>query len=496
MILDGTGQKPHRGGVIVSGEHVVAVGECKANPSSCTIDAEGCWLMPGYVDIHGHTDDLIFSRPECESKLLQGVTTEIMGNCGFSVAPATYPLAVARSEFLSRQFNCSVLPRQWTMDEYLNQIEDAGPGINVASLVGHSTLIQMAASEGYKGAGRNLILLNYLQRAMDEGAWGLSAGLSYEPGSSAPAGELEILARGVALHGGVCAAHIRNQGKDVRQAVREFIEVCRDSGARGQISHLKVIRSCSPVNLARVLEDIDTAAEEIDLAFDAYPFDSIWTDFVSFARMMGLRDPVGYELEETMRANGISFEDISLLNPPKIGLGSYNLMELAKSRSVEPVKLLQEMLETVGFKLFVTVRCLNSDGVDKVISHRLASVGTDAPAFPLAWRAKGSHPRAWTTYPTLFSKYLCDSGPLNIEGIVRKVSFLPAQRIGLRKRGAVLPGYYADLVIMKIPEGGVNNVKENFYPIWVLVNGKIAVAHKKLTGVKAGKVLRFGRYEQ
>ena len=244
-VADGSGGPLIRADVAVRGGRITAVGEGLAEPTSGVIDAGGLVLAPGLIDIHSHTDATIFRYPLCESKVFQGVTVEVTGNCGLGL----FPVGAGGGEELAgyvgiHDFHLPPTGITWNdFASYADELDSLFPGIHLAPLVGHAAL--RIAAMGMDNRPPTAAELDRMQellaQALRQGAWGMSTGLIYPPGSYAATDELVALTRTVALHGGLYASHIRNEGEGLMAALEEAIAIGRESGARIQVSHLKAM---------------------------------------------------------------------------------------------------------------------------------------------------------------------------------------------------------------------------------------------------------------
>jgi N-acyl-D-aspartate/D-glutamate deacylase len=270
-IFDGSGAAPFYGSLAVSGDRIAAVGEVEG-AAALEIDARGLALAPGFIDVHSHDDFAVLTTPAMDFKLMQGVTTEVVGNCGMGAAP--YP---AVREHFGVFFGDAAIPGWEGYRGYLKMVEDAPPSLNVAVLAGHNTIRAAAMGMARRAPTRDeqRAMREVVREALEAGAVGLSTGLIYEPGRHCTTEEVIELAREVAAAGGVCATHMRNEASGLLDAVREAIRIGRESGARVQISHHK---AAGKRNWGRVRESIElieqARAKGLDVTANQYPYTS------------------------------------------------------------------------------------------------------------------------------------------------------------------------------------------------------------------------------
>src|SRR5436309_10155876 len=274
QLMDGTGAQAREADVSVSAGRVVAVEPRAACPARRVIDARGQVVAPGPIDIHTHSDFTLPLNPRAESKIRQGVTTEVVGNCGFSVAPAL----PGRVEML-REYLASSAPwlpfRESTFADYVAAFPPTS--VNVILQVGHHTLRLMAAGmeERPLTDAERAVMTRLLEEALVAGAWGLSSGLFTAPGGYADADEIHELARVLARHGAAYASHIRDEANHVFDAVREAIAVAETTGVHVQIAHLKLSGTDNWGGAGRLLAEIEAARRRgLPVDVDAYPYDT------------------------------------------------------------------------------------------------------------------------------------------------------------------------------------------------------------------------------
>src|SRR5512133_576279 len=272
MVVDGEGRPPFRADVGIQGQTIVEVGDLDAAEAIRSIDASGRYVTPGFIDIHTHSDLVVFPNPRMESKVRQGVTTDVVGNCGEGYAPLT-SMAVETARREMGRFGKE--PTWRTMGEYLAAVEKSGTSANIAAFVGHGILREsvMGFEMRPPTPGEMDAMKRLLVQSMEEGAVGYTSGLIYPPSSFAVTEELTELAGAMAPYGGVYATHLRNQSSHLLESVEEAIHIGEESGAAVQISHLKATGRANWGKVAAVVEVVDRARERgVDVTCDRYPY--------------------------------------------------------------------------------------------------------------------------------------------------------------------------------------------------------------------------------
>ena len=455
-IVDGTGSPTFHADLLTEGDRITAVAPNLQSASATIVDCTGLTLAPGFIDSHTHSDlQVIEGRTE---KLRQGVTTEVVGNCGFSAYPPAQNPADLRS-FANGIF-CGDDTWGWpTTESYLRDIEQSKVA-NVASLVGHGSLrIAVAGNkQGPLSESEILSMESLLAEALDAGAVGFSTGLMYAPGSSAPESELQRLCNVTARKGKIYTSHIRSYFSGLVDAIEEQLSLARHSGGKLQISHLQAVGASNWHLQAQAIVAMEQAhAEGIDVEFDCYPYvagSSVLTQLLPQSALEGglpqlmlrLRNPaqriaIRDELARTIpwRWSDIYISSVgSQANLTAIGK---TLTQIADERSTEPVDVVLELLDEESGD--ANMLCFNqsAENLRASLQHTFATIISDG------FYVKGRpHPRLHGTFPLLLGTYSRDKGWLTLEEAVHKITAKPARRYGLTDRGQLTPGYFADIV--------------------------------------------------
>lgn len=520
-LIDGTGAPRVRMDVAIDGSRIAGAYRPSEGKGSMVIDADGMVVCPGFVDIHTHSDFYLLSCPLAESKIRQGVTTELVGNCGGSAAPLVGPARKAAEES-ARDLWVEV---SWaSFDEYLLRLADVRTSVNVASLVGADTLRLGVIGAGDRPPSSDeLATMNkLLADSMVEGAFGVSSGLIYAPGCFARTDELVSLASTAASLGGMYASHIRGEGRTLVEAVAEAITIGRESGCRVQISHHKACGERNWGLVEKTLAMIETARSEgVDVALDVYPYmasaTSLDTILPPWVREGGkemelsrLRDPSVRErvkkelpLRETEWENTVAEDgwgNIVMLGFKKEHNRRFenrSVQSVSDEIGKDPAECAFDLLVDEELGVGAIFHEISEDDVRRVISHPLAAVGSDgeseAPYGPTG--ASPTHPRSYGTFPRAIRRYSVEEGLISLEDAVRKMTSFPAERIGLNDRGAVRRGMAADIVVFdpdRIRDTATYEDSHRYAEgiVHVLVNGLLTIEDGEHTRERAGHVLR------
>ena len=520
-VVDGSGRPGLPRDVAIDGAKIAGTYKHSEAKASMTIDAKGMVVCPGFIDIHSHSELHLLANPLAESKIRQGVTTELVGNCGGSAAPAIGSARTSLADYAKPLY----VKLDWTtMDEYLLRLTDLRTSVNVATLVGASTIRSavMGGCDSAPTAAQLTQMKELLVDAMLQGAYGLSSGLIYAPGCYATTEELVTLACISSSLGGFYASHIRGEGLTLVKAVEEAITIGREANTRVEISHHKACgRRCwgTVVTTLKMIED--ARAKGIDVAFDVYPYTASCTsldtilppwaregekeDVISRIKAPETRQRIRKEMEtrsdswEAIAAED-GWENIYLIGLKKAQNRKFEnrpVSEVATELGREPGEVALDLIVDEDLMVGGIFHEISEDDVMKVMSHPLASIGSDgeaeAPYGPTSECA--SHPRAYGTFPRVLKRYVREKKLLTLEEAVRKMTSLPAERIGLKDRGTIAPGMAADIVVFD-PDGVSDTATfedSHRFPTGikcVLVNGLVTVMDGDHTKERAGRVFR------
>lgn len=483
-VFDGTGAEATACDIGIKGDSIAAIGNLDEAPTEKTIDAAGCIVCPGFIDVHSHSDAYLLIEPSAASKLYQGITTEICGNCGTSAAPlngdckmpsdwcaqlnAMRPGAwgPGQDEKTGGGYHtcAGVINLPWgTVGEYRDLLTETKPAINAALLVGHNTLHAGICGYEPRAATPDEMqrMIQVLEQAFDEGAIGLSSGLVYPPGSAVPREELIELAKVAARHGGIYTTHMRSETDGLLEAIDEAIEIAERSGTRLQISHLKAAGKSNWGKIGTAFEKIRDAENRIDIGADRYPYtagctdlDVVLPDWASH----GGRDTVLARLRNPDERKKIRTELME--RPPgrwsDVMIGSTQfeafkgkyLPEVAESLGLEVVDALLHLIDKDELKTGGIFFGMSEENMWRVLAEPYVSLGSDgslrAPWGPLS--TDHPHPRAYGSH-TKFLRAALDGKTVPLAEAIRKMTALPAEQFSLKKRGRLAEGYFADIAI-------------------------------------------------
>jgi N-acyl-D-amino-acid deacylase len=519
-VVDGTGTAGSRTDVGVRDDLIAAVGDLSRETAGRVLNASGRVLAPGFIDMHSHSDWRLWANRRAESKIRQGVTTEVVGNCGFSPAPASAEHLDALRAF------ALFLPRamdfRWrSVGEYLSAFDAEGTALNVVQLVGHGTL--RVAAMGFARRPPTPAELGtmgrLLEEAIDAGAWGLSTGLIYAPGSYAATDEIVALARVAARRRhAFYASHIRGEGATLLEAVREAIAVGREADLPVQVSHVKAAGRPNWGKVGQALALIDEAAAGgLDVLADAYPYTASSTSLRTLLPDWALEggiDAMQARLRERetrarvardMGAPGqgvlgrVGWEDIMVaFAPGRPDLEGRRLSEIAAAAGRDPLDATLDLLAGDAARAAIVLFQLDERDVRTALAHPRVMVGSDGSALAPHGEVGGGkpHPRSYGTFPRVLGEYVRGQRLLSLAQAIHKMTGLPARRLGLADRGVIRPGARADLVVFdeRAVADRATYDDPHRYPAGVehvIVNGRFVVRDGEHTGTLPGRVLRL-----
>jgi N-acyl-D-amino-acid deacylase len=517
MLVDGTGAPAFRADVGLVGDTIAALGEIAAEQGRRVIDATGLYVAPGFIDIHTHSDPDVLAYPGADSRVRQGVTTELAGNCGSSAAPLVGVGVAERRE----EWHRDGIEADWTdVASYLGRVERAGLSANHAILAGHGTLRSNAVGDVDRplSADESRAMGRALEEALDQGAFGLSTGLEYVPGRYTPASEIVDLARLVARRGGLYASHIRNEEARLLEAEAEAIEVGRRAGVRVEISHLKAAGDSNWAKQGPALDLLESARRDgVAVMADAYPYTAYSTTLTTFMEgwareggseaMLGrfrdrdARARIRREVEAQVRVDPGRWERVVVsrvrTERNRAAAVGRSLVEIGAAWGLDPVDAYLRLLEEEETAVSFVGHGMSSENVERVLRHALVMVGSDGSSMAPVGEAARSrpHPRSYGTFPRVVGYYVRERRLFDLETAVRKMTSLPADQIGLADRGRVARGKRADLVVFDAATvlDTATFDDPHRYPegiLQVLVNGVAVVEKGAHTGARPGRALR------
>jgi N-acyl-D-amino-acid deacylase len=514
-VVDGTGRPARRADVAVARDRIEAVDLLPSAAAARMIDATGHVVAPGFVDMHSHADFVLPGLPTADSKVHQGFTLEVVGNCGASPAP----LIPSRRQDVIDTSALTVPALAWdwtTFRSYLDGLRRQGLSINVAPLVGHGTirLLVMGPADVRPTADQLHAMASEVRRAMDDGAVGLSTGLIYAPGVFADSDELVALARAAGQGGGFYASHIRGEGDTLLPALAEAIDVGRRASVPVEISHLKAAGRSNWPKMAQAIELIEAArAEGLAVTADMYPYPAGSTALSALlpawvhaggreALLARLADPAdSARIRATLDGPGMArdagWEGIAIAGcPARVEYEGQTVARIAAGLGTSPAETVIEILREAKADADMVLFMMSEDNVALGLQRPWVMIGSDGEgrAARGPYAAGKPHPRNYGTCPRLLGHYVRDRGLLSLPEAIRKLTSLPAEKLGLRDRGRLEPGAVADVVVFDptTVTDTATFAEPHRYPDgipWVLVNGEPVIAAGQHTGSRPGRLL-------
>lgn len=513
-IVDGTGTPWFRADVGIAGGRIAALGDLRAASAARTLDAEDRCLAPGFIDAHTHSDFSLPRFPRAESRISQGVTTDIGGNCGFS----PFPVEPSRLGLLrdSSSFIAADLAWDWrSADEFFRLLESSPLSLNFIPLVAHGAVrIAVMGFDRRPPTAAELARMEALVAdAMEAGAAGFSSGLAYAPGVFSEAAELIALCRVVARYGGLYATHMRDQEGGLLDSVEESLRVGREAGLPVQISHHKAMGEAYWGRVTESLALVDEARRRgQDVTLDVYPYTAVSTTVTRFLPAWTLEGGVGALLDRLrapatrariLREAGadstVRWENVrvaALRKPEHAALEGITLAALGETRGLPPLEAAVELILADGAPFPIIRFVMAEADVETVLRHPAVMLGSDGYAIGPALGSK-PHPRSYGTFTRLLGHYVRERQLLSLEEAIRKMTAFPAARFGLWDRGLIRPGLTADLVLFDpdtVRDAATFDDPHRYSEGigWVMVAGQIVWQEGRDTGARAGRLLRAG----
>ncbi|WP_010255821.1 N-acyl-D-amino-acid deacylase family protein [Treponema primitia] len=525
MVIDGTGAPAVREDIAIKNGIIVEKGKSLSESSQNVIDADGLIIAPGFIDNHTHSDAVCLDNPTAENSLLQGVTTEITGQCGISAFPAIDP-DIAEKTMFTKMVSKETLEKYKgikTLAQFFDHIDSAGNGTNIAVYTGHNFLriTAMGFDDRDPTESEMAAMKNLLAACMKDGSLGLSSGLIYPPGVFAKTGELVELCKEAAKYGGNYATHIRNEGSDVVESVEEAITIARTAKIPLNISHLKTAGRKNWGKSLKLLEMIDKAnAEGIEVWADQYPFKASTTNLAVYIPPKYLNDGLSglstylnddKTVKELFQILSVYSKttgwenDLFYTEPGDImifsniissGKGAFTLAEYMKQNGItNKVEAVLSVLkkDVYAFGVFFE---MSEDDIENIMKHPLVAVGTDG--WTITSGTSYLPPRAYSAFPRVIEHYVGERKLFTLEECIRKITYFPASKARIKSKGLIAEGMDADITIFdnkrikanatfeqpRLPNDGIE---------YVIIGGKVVVRSGKLTGVLAGRSVRHGR---
>ena len=518
-IYDGSGKSPVVGDVAIKDDRIVAVGKIDGTAKS-EVSAKGMAVAPGFINMLSWATESLIADPKSQSDIRQGVTLEVMGE-GWSMGPMN---ATMKRQETERQGDIK-FPIEWTtLGDYLTYLEKRGVSTNVASFIGAATVRVHELGEGdVDPTPEQLTRMRALvKQAMNEGAMGVGSSIIYAPGSYAETDELVALTSEAAKCGGMYISHMRSEGDRIEEAVDELIDIARRSGAPAEIYHLKMAGRSNWGKLDTIVKKIEDArAEGLKITTDMYTYtagatglDAAMPTWVQAGGLeewiKRLKDPaIRARVAAEMKQPGSDWENLYFgAGADKMILSGFKsdalkpltgktLAEVATMRGKSPEETAMDLVVEDGSRVGTVYFLMSEDNVRKQVQLPWMSFGSDAASQSNegVFLKSGSHPRTYGNFSRLLGRYVRDEKLISLEQAVYRLTTLPATNLGIKDRGALKPGYYADVVVFDPATIGDRSTfeKPHQYSVGmrdVFVNGVAVLKDGEHSGATPGRAVR------
>ena len=516
-IIDGSGQPAFRGSIGIRDGSIIKVGDLAAETAAGRVDLHGLAVAPGFIDSHTHSEISLLARPGAEPKARQGVTTEILGNCGFSAFPLAASSRDAYINYAQPIFGHPQIAWDWPdWDGYAARLARDGIGVNVATLIGHGALRSAVMGlENRAPSGAELERMKALvATAMQSGVFGLSSGLAYVPGIYSDTDELAELVSVVGSHGGLYATHVRDQVDGLVASVEEALEIGRRARTPVLISHHKAVGSRNFGKVELTLGMLDTARSHgLATYSDMYPYIAGMSTMTSVlppwvlegglpAMLVRIADPgvrqqIARDIDTGLagwenRIKAVGWNNIVITTVNTDGnrdLEGLTLADAATQRGKPHLALLLDLLLEESGKVGRITRGSCDEDMVRVLQHEHTMIGSDAID------ADKAHPRQYGTFPRVLGEMVRERRLLSLETAVHKMTGLTARTFGLADIGLIEAGRRADLVVFDpaLIKDAATYAEPRCFPAGieaVMVGGVWSVRDGRLTGQLNGRVLR------
>lgn len=518
MIIDGSGKKEFKADIGIKNGRILAIGNLLNATAGRIINASGLKISPGFIDVHTHTDLGILSNPKGESKIRQGVTTEVNGNCGSSFGPVLQDEFLEKKKLFWEKYGLKL--KDSSLGGFLDSLSNWKFSVNQATLVGLGKIRENIIGMNDRAATLDEIKkMRYeVGKALDEGAIGAASGLEYTPGSFASTDELIEVCKG--LHGekNLYATHMRNEDNFVEEAVDEAIKIAFRADCRLELSHLKASGKSNWHKASSLLDKMNNAVESgLEVHADRYPYIAYHTGlanlFPLWAREGGnkefierLNNENDYErmkeYAEKKVANldggwdgviisGLAGDDLQYLK-------GNSIKSISEDQDKEPFYVAADLIKATNNSVMMVGFGMTEKELETILSHPRVMIASDASAHAPYPPMNNSiaHPRAYGTFPRAIAKYAKEKKICSLEEMIRKMTSLPAEKFHLHDRGIIEKDKVADIVVFDF-----NRIKDKAeftdsmqYPEginFVIVNGKVVIENGNHTGELPGKIIRF-----
>lgn len=518
LIIDGTNNEAFKGYVLIEDSEIKSIGKGEYLGSKRglqIINVKESIICPGFIDIHTHSDICYLNDSSADSKIYQGITTEIIGNCGIS----SLPIVEGKEKYITEFFNNSLQVKlekerleSHNIIEYRKEMEGASP-VNIGVLIGHGTLrANVAGQEDRELTKKELnTMIRILHKELKNGALGLSLGLVYPPGSYATKEELIAIANKLKEYDRILAVHMRNEGPRIMESVDEMIEIAKATNVHLHISHLKLMGKEQWGKSQELLKKIDNAIwEGLTITSDLYPYDATSTSLAAlvpkWAQAGGRHKMIERIKEDTGEiSEGILKEMNSRGGANRVRVsGTRGVMpeiegktigEISEKLGLEPLDVVKEVLYKTGGKASAIYHSLYEEDIFEIVKKDYVAIGSDGYALNTdpSKNKTNLHPRNFGTFPR-FLKIVKDNKLMSIEEAIYKMTALPARILDLNNRGKLKTGYKADIIVFDLNKvednlNYVNSVSKALGIEYVFVNGEAVIYNGKFIDSRPGIVV-------
>jgi len=512
-IIDGAKNNKYKADIGITEGKIKLIGRLGAIKAEVVIGADDLYAAPGFIDLNNHSDTYLtlFTIPSLESLLKQGITTILGGVCGSSLAPL---VSAETLKTIQKWADIREINLNWLIfKEFLDEVSKMKLSLNFASLVGHSTIRRGILKDDWRKIKPKemRMMKELLKSSLKEGAFGLSTGLAYSHAKIATIKEIIELAKIVKDFEGLYATHIRGEAEELIPAIEETIEVAKKTKVSTEISHLKAMGRKFWPNMAKAINLIE-GAKNVRINFDVYPYTItgsvlyiLLPDWVAEGGramfLKRLRNPKikAKVIQEMQERKDYEYDKITVVMSPmdKTFIGR-RITEIAKSQNVSVEEAVVNMLIASEGRVITFLDTLNPDNVEAGLSHALSFIASDGAGYNLQYyfnKRELVHPRCFGAFTRFLGKYVREKQILSWEEAIYKITGGPAEKLGLKDRGLIKEGYWADLVLFN-PKKIIDKATfENPYQYsggidYVFVNGKTAIEKGVYTGERAGRVLK------
>ncbi len=513
VIVDGSGAKKYSADLGIKGDKIEKIENLKETGAKKIIDAKGLYVAPGFIDIHNHSDSYwtLFKIPRLESLITQGITTIIGGNCGSSLAPLAGQKAILSIQKWAdvRELNFNWL----SVEEFFRELENKKLGLNFGTLAGHSTLRRGILGDKVRPLKKEEFkkIQLMLEKALSQGAFGLSTGLVYSHAKLASTEEIISLAKIVKKYNGFYASHIRGEAGEFIPAINETLQIARQSGVSTEISHLKVMGKKNWPNMKAALKMIEQAADEdVEINFDIYPYTVtgsvlyvLLPDWIAEggkkAMLSRLKDPsIRTKVIEEMAESDYEYDKIIIsICPRSPNLVGRRITEIARNEKTCVEEAIIDLLIASEGQAICFIDTLSEENLKAGFKNPLSIIGSGGSGYNLEHIKTNEmvHPQCFGAFPKILRKYVRQKKILTWEKAIYKMTGKPAEKIGLKKRGKLVKGNFADITIFNPKKITDKADFKNPYQYsegieYVLINGRTVIEESRLTNEMAGRVLR------